>query len=681
MFIALKNSRVSSGMGLILMLATTLPCWGQQSVDELAKTLSLMPVAGKSASGKKGSAFILNRNITDGLSIPEDASAANLAKAVGFTGEDGSLAPICLTVPWQKDWFEVVKKLHTEGKLKTVHYLDIGSPVEAIRSVLEEMKQKYAENHQAFVDYLKSQRLEAAALGLNSLEDAKLNFDKSSVVLGLYTQRFLISQAMDHFRNLQLQVVRLQPGLSFGGPYAGDFEHNSDALVLEAWRGKALVPWVADRSWFNGDFSLQSLGYLLSLARASETKNPILCDIHVGSKHYTQGIRRAMYLALGQGAKRIRFVGAVPPSMTRSSENLATDSLEIWKTLRELTHEAGRLESALLDAQPRSPDVGLVVSLNQSLYDDSPWVSEERKAIYLAARRSGHTVAVLTEEDIHDGKFQKISSIFLAGTHLQRETTRVLKSFVLSGASLSCTGGPYLDEYNQPHATMLELMGIKDPSWQQLEKAGPAKKTLANIKPTDSLKYDFLGKTHNFPVVYGKLKYSIDDQYKQHIVEIGKFNDGTLAMHKHEYEPVKFGFVWVFASPLGSGWLKTALPGRAYEISNSPDAYNHKILFDHMDGDAGDVVIAATGDARYDVITDNLAIETILMEKPNGVALVVINWSNKPQNCWLTAQFVPKEMNEVYSVFKGRLNVQRVGVTISLPKRYEVEQTDVIMIE
>lgn len=162
---------------------------------------------------------------------------------------------------------------------------------------------------------------------------------------------------------------------------------------------------------------------------------------------------------------------------------------------------------------------------------------------------------------------------------------------------------------------------------------------------------------------------------------LGKYNDGSVAAYKHEYEPVKFGFVWCFSSPIGSGWFKTGLPGRKYEVQGKPESYNHQILFDMLDGDAGDVVLAATGEARYDVITDNLNVESILLEKQKGFVMVSVNWSNQPQKAWLTAQYIPKGTDKITSVFNGVLNGQRAGITLSLPKRYEFEVADVFTFE
>ncbi|HQR44191.1 MAG TPA: hypothetical protein PLX97_15955, partial [Gemmatales bacterium] len=67
-------------------------------------------------------------------------------------------------------------------------------------------------------------------------------------------------------------------------------------------------------------------------------------------------------------------------------------------------------------------------------------------------------------------------------------------------------------------------------------------------------------------------------------------------------------------SPLGSGWIKKTLTGRKWQMGDKADSYNHQILFKYLEGDAGDVVLASTGDAKCDVITNNLSVETVLLE-------------------------------------------------------------------
>lgn len=654
----------------------TSPASAQFSMDELAKTLALSPV-----NGKPGSSFIINRGVGDGVDAGSNPATAKLAEALGFVSADGKLDPICVTVPWSKTWLADVKKLNEEGKLKAVQYIDIGSPVAALEAVIAEAWEKNSGNQAGLRDYLKNHHVDAAKIGLKSIDEANLVNDKCKTTLGYFSQQFIIHQAMEQLRQYQLEVVRLKPGLTFGGPYAGHFEYNADALILEAWRTKALAPWVAERSWQNGDYSPQVLGYYLALARAADTKKTILCDIHVGQGAYPLGIRRTFFLGLAQGAKGFRFVGAIPPSMAQGKEGLPLTNVDTWKVLRELAHEASIFTPLLINAQPKAPDIGILVSLTESLWDPSAWVSEEAKAIFHAARVGGHSVAVISENDLQEGRFQKLATIFAMGSHLQRDTAKALKGWVSNGAAITCVGGPFLDEYNQPLTDMLELQGISKATWQPLEKAGPAKITLAGIKPTDNVKYIYMGKTYNFPVVYGKSSVTPNDAVKDKLFFVGKYNDGSPAVTKNEYEPIKMGTVWSYYSPLGSGWLKTSLPARAWKVEDKPDSYNHQILFDNLEGDAGDAVIAATGDARFDVITNNLAIETVLLENPKSFVMIAINWSNKPEEAWLTAQYIPKELQKVRSLSQGLLNGTRAGITVTLPKKFKINVADIIVFE
>src|SRR5205085_980782 len=125
---------------------------------------------------------------------------------------------------------------------------------------------------------------------------------------------------------------------------------------------------------------------------------------------------------------------------------------------------------------------------------------------------------------------------------------------------------------------------------------------------------NFMGKKLEFPAVYGRLKITLDEKLKDRFNVFGKFSDGSPAVAKNEYEPAKLGQCWVYCAPLGSGWLRTSLLGRKWQIGNTPESYNHQILTSRLDGESGDVVTSPTGDARWDVITNNLDVETVLLE-------------------------------------------------------------------
>lgn len=673
----MKTSYLHRAFLTLLLLTICNPIQAQFNLEQLAKTLSEHTV-----KGKAGTNLILNRGITDGLSVQQNESTLAFAKALGFVDADGGVDPVCISLPLNTpDWLSQVKKLHEQGKLKATDVIDIGSPMDAIQIAIKAAKEKHQNEHASFRDFLKGQKANPEGLGLKSLDEAKLEFDAKGTALYYFSQRFIIEKALEQLKQYQAELVKLKPRLTLGGPYVGNFEQNTDGLMLEAWRSKVFTPWVAERSWQNGEFSPQVLGYYLAMGRAANSRNPLYCDLHVGNGNYPTAIRRSFYLSLAHGAKGIRFVGAIPPGIATGKESLPMIEIDTWKTLRELTHEAGLFAAPLATARPRAPDVGILVSLTQELWDPSPWVHEERKAIYHAARLSGHSVTFLTEDDIQDGKIQKLAAIYVVGSHLSRETGRVLKNWVSSGACLACVGGPFRDEYNQPLTDMLEIQGLTEASWQNIAPAGPAKITLAKVKPTDTIKYGYNGMNREFPVVYGKLKVTSDETQKNKHQIYGKFNDGSAAVIKHEYEPVKLGHCWVFCAPLGSSWLRTSLTGRKWEVGNQPKSYNHQILLQNLDGEAGDIVMAASGDARWDVITNNLAVETVLLESRTNIIMICINWSDKPEKAFLTAQFVPKGIEKAQSITLGQLATQRASVTLSLPKDYKVNVADVVIFE
>jgi hypothetical protein len=668
-----------TGILFSLLFSLALPAFGmaQINLDELAKTLNENEV-----KGKAGTNLILNRGLTDSLESGQQESSKALAQALGFFDADGSMAPTYLPVPLSTpDWLSTIKKLNQDGKLKNVSVIDIGSPLEALQAGLKASKEKWQNDHAAFRDYLKSMKIDLEAAGLKTIDEAKLVFEGKDSPMVYFSKRFILDKTMEQMRQDQAELVKLQPTLTMGGAYAGNFEQNSDALMLEAWHNKVFTPWVAEQSWQNGEFSPQVLGYYLALARAADSRNPILCDLHVGTGNYPAGIRRSFYLALAQGARGIRCVGAIPPNLAKGKESLGIDQINSWKAIRELSYESSLFATTLANAKLRTPDVAIMVSLTQELWDPSPWVSEERKAIYQAVRMGGHNVKIISEEDIQDGKLGKLATVFVVGNHLQRSTAKVLKNWVSNGAAIACVGGPYLDEYGKPLTDLLEVQGLTSASWQNISTAGPAKITLAQQKPFDTIFWNYMGLKREFPAVYGRLKITQDEKLKDRFFTFGKFSDGSPAVSRNEYEPAKVGQCWVYCAPLGSGWLRTSLLGRKWSVGSSPDSYNHQILLRHLDGDSGDVVASPTGDARWDVITDNLDVETVLLEGTRNNILICINWANTPQKAFLTTQFVPKELTQARSLKSGTLATQRAGLTLSLPKTYTVGVADIVIME
>jgi hypothetical protein len=566
----------------------------------------------------------------------------------------------------------------TQGRLKDARVVEEADPVSLLERLIAEAHQSHRTDHAAFVTFLKSVKAQAEGLKLAALDEAKLPGDNEKNPLHYFAERFYLEKAIEALKERAAEVEKRSGKLLYGGPYAGSIgrKQNWDATILHAWRTKAFTaPWVADRSWQNGEFSPQVTGYYLALARSARTDVPIFCDLYLGSASNPLALRRSFYQALAHGSRAIRFVGATPVSTGRDAEWLPPARAETWKEIRELTHEAGRHESFFLDVKPRRSQIALLISLTAELWDPSLWVHEERKAIYHAARLSGHNIRILTEEDVQNGLPLDVSSIYIVGTHIQKRTAETLAEWVKANKSLGLVGGPIRDEYDQPLTGFYELMGITQASWENKQQAGAAKIVLPQIKPLDTVFWFYEGLKREIPVVYGKLSMTIDKKQEESIDAYGRFADKSPAVIRHVLPGTKV-HLWTFGAPIGCGWFREALMF-ARPSARSPSS--PELLIRSADGEMGDIVMAASGESRWDVITDKLEVESVLMESPRQMGLVCINWSKEAQNPLLTAQFLPGKYLHANSTAQGQLKTTRVGATLSF--KVYVEKTDVITFE
>jgi hypothetical protein len=687
-------ARIIVLISCLIIFAILLPLQASD-VDRLTEQLLSSPVTGKPAAS-----LVVNK----GFAGSNTETLKKLAQAVGFVDENGAMVETVLTTS-SKTILEFKTELNgwqAQDRLKQARVIEEADAVSLLEKLIAEAHQSNQNNHAGFVAFLKSVNAQAKAAKLTSLDDAKLPSGDEKGPLYYFAQRFYLEKAIEALKERAAEVEKRNGKLLYSGPYLGSIGRNRnwDAIMLHAWRAKAFTaPWVADLSWQNGEFSPQVTGYYLALARAARTSAPIFCDLHVGELRASRNksdardvpgnnpaaIRRSFYQALANGSRAIRFVGANPTPPAEGAKGdeakdewLPAARIESWKTIRELSHEAGQNESFFLDAKPRASELAVVVSLTGELWDGSLWVHEERKALYHAARLGGHNLRIITEEDVQQGLPLNLATVYLLGTHIQKRTAEALAEWVKANKSLGLVGGPLRDEYDQPLTELHELMGITQATWENKQEAGPAKIALAQLKPFDNIAWNYAGLKRTIPVVYGKLSMTIDKKQAADVDVFGQFPDKSPAIIRHVLPGTKV-HVWTFGAPIGSGWLKTVLPPRDWVRGQSPNSYNHRLLIREADGDVGDIATSASGEARWDVITDRLEVESVLMESPRNAGMVCINWSERPQKVFLTAQFLPAKYLHATSMVQGELETKRAGSTLSF--KTTVNITDVIKFE
>jgi hypothetical protein len=387
-------------------------------------------------------------------------------------------------------------------------------------------------------------------------------------------------------------------------------------------------------------------------------------------------LRRAYYTAIGHGAKQLNFFCATPLSVAYTENYVVSDALPMWQTIYDLVHETGMFEDVAFDARTRRGDCAILISFAQDLWDSDPAYNHERKCLYLALRQSGYTVDILSEEDIQKGelKRRRIRALFIVGNHLEATTARVIKDWVREGGSLGgYAGGGFFDEHNQPLTILNEVYGIRDQRVERHDKIIMTKQHLPRLTPLDRIVTNIQDVRRECDALAFKQTFTVSDA----IVE-GKYRDGSPAVLRKEYGK---GMAMLFGSFVCSAYIRGAIPVRPYDRSTIPEGFNH-FLPTEYDGELGDLVTAPAGwgSCRYDVVTNNPLVETVVMDGPNGVAVAIINWTPQPQDLSLTVQYVPNQFNKVRSILKGPLGgVTRRGVVVDFKLRVDV--ADMVLIE
>jgi hypothetical protein len=389
-------------------------------------------------------------------------------------------------------------------------------------------------------------------------------------------------------------------------------------------------------------------------------------------------LRRSYYLAVGHGAKLLNFRGAAPHAAD-GPFRLPADATAMWQTIHDLVHETGAFEHVVFPARPRPSRVGMLLSFASDLWDPDASADRERQNLYLACRRIGYSVDCLTEEDVQAGKHQNLKAILVVGPNLERATARALRAWVNGGGILASYGGGGLrDEYDRPLDVLQEVFGISEPKAERRGSLGWGKTDLLKLQPLDEILWSQSRIERQWPVLATKVSFTP----KPAAQVLGKYKDGKPAVTRHAYG---LGVAYVYGSYAASGFVRAALPNQRWERGNSPASFNHFVPSD-FDSELVDIITAPCGEGQFDIITDNINVETVVLEGPKGVAVACINWTNTPQDAFLTVQFATHTMTKATSLNRGALKLTKItdprnprAVTYSFKLR--VDATDMVLLE
>jgi hypothetical protein len=570
-----------------------------------------------------------------------------------------------------KDLPAYCEKLKKEGKADRLKVVSLGDEIHIGAAA------KSPDDDPAFRDYLKKKGVPPAELGLPSLADAKIELKNKESPLYYHSHLFALERGIAHYKErTDILEAHLPKGILTGANYSPHpYYRPTEGQWVRAFKRRALtLPWSEDYTWQVPEYSTQVNGYLLTALRCGAKYHDL--PIHWYAMPHAPGntpdnLRRAYYTAIGHGAKQLNFFCATPLSIAYTENYVTSESAATWRTIHDLIHETGLFEEVAFPAKVRRGEVGLLLSFAQDLWDADPAYNHERKCLYLALRQSCFGVEFVTEEDIQEGRHKDLKVIWIVGNHLETATARALKEWVKGGGVLvGVAGGGFRNEYNRPMDVLHEVYGIKE---QQIDRRDPVimtKQHLPRLKPLDTITWQQPNK--RFPAL----------GFKQTITPAGRitvfatYADGSPAVTLHPYGE---GFAYLYGSFIASASVREAIPLRPFDRSPRPEGFNH-FLPTQFDSEFIDLVTApcGTGEVRYDVINSNPLVEVMLLETPTAMAVVLVNWSPKPQDVDITVQFVPPALIRAISIQRGLIPLTRAKVIANFKLRVDV--ADVVLL-
>ena len=528
------------------------------------------------------------------------------------------------------------------------------------------------EDDAGFKVYLQQKHIDPKDLGLDTIENARLEWSNLKSPLAYHSFCFAFNQYAHHIKQRQTPLLKNAPsGVQSAAPL--------NAMMYEP---NGLIPWGEDTALVEPEISPAAAGWLLTKARHAALTNqtPLLWTLYAGDHvNNPTALRRAFYLSLAHGSKMFYFRGACPPSLASDDGSITPQDRARWQTLQDLIHEVGWMEELLYTAMPRPAEVAIYDSPAQRLYQH-PDDEEERRALFLAMRAAGHAVDVITADDIRAGKHKHLKAIVIVGMNVERDIANLLRQWVRDDAGTlgGYAGGGFRDEYDQPLRTLDEVYGVTDVRLVRRSSMGRPKREWPYNKPVDRFLWDHVEVKREFPAMGCRLTIK---PVKEAIL-LAKFQDGSPAIIRHDYGR---GMGILYGGYAASGFWQKALPTDIWsvgsELTNSNQVIPHE-----WDKEIVDQVTVPSSEARWNVVTDNLKVETMVMDSPKGVVVIIINWDNQPQDAFLTVQYSGAKYNKATSLEQGPLKMtkmvdpnKKTAATYSF--RIKVRVTDAVLLE
>lgn len=501
-----------------------------------------------------------------------------------------------------------------------------------------------------------------------------MRFFTESATEGMKLAREAIERALGrpvsadvNWNNFGGAWYRPAPGLALtaeGIPTTDEAMGSMDWLA--AGRAGAHTIWTED--WFRDQESQTWSVYGDMLRSSAMMGDQQIGGYVVGSTLGTHpaGASYKMLALAGHGGKIIDVFSFGPEYLFRG--NCWSENFQAYKPMADAFRRIGRAERVLFPGKPARGNVAILIPSTSVVWDNkqSPYYYQEIYGLHYALVHSGYTVDFVDDVDLAAGALaeRKYTTLFITGPNLARGAQEKLRDWISGGGTLvAMPGAAVADEYNTPTTLLDEALGVQGRSAHR--EAGMI--VNENLPQTALLSTtDARFAARELPL-YGPIE------------AINKTTAGVLATFKSEGEKRTGAAITANTFGKGRAIVYGFYPGWQYWAS--ANRRNPTRLPLDWGADQRRLVVAPAQIAKTPrpVTLSQDGIEACRLQSDKGIAIVLLNWTDKPiLQLTVTIPRVGKFV-KVSSVEGVALKSQIEGdsIKVTLP----IKNVDVLMLE
>jgi hypothetical protein len=340
---------------------------------------------------------------------------------------------------------------------------------------------------------------------------------------------------------------------------------------------------------------------------------------------YLPGASYKILSLVGHGAKTVDVYTFGPALLAPDGWS---ERLDIYQPIADALRLLGRAERLLYPGRPPRGKIAIHVPATSALYDDDPLDEKlytlEVTSLHYALIHAGYTVDFVDDDDLSAERLtvRGYTTLYLTGPNVPQSAITEIGNWVRAGHVLAVTlGAAVADEYNTPSAGLDHVLGlaprspVRDCSNSQVPGClNEARHYVDEVKPRDRR----FG-TATIPVI----EPVVPLRARQAAV-VATFGDGTAAITSRSH-----GNGTAFAYGFFPGFQYLASPDNPPNTSVPPDPG----LLPGPWGTPQRLLVigpALVGQTPKPVSLDHDVVEACRLDAPDGVAVVLLNWTGRP---------------------------------------------------